>query len=378
MIKDIYAVELRTYDELLCYKALDELLNNNNLLDFVKKGMKIGVKLNLVAAMKPEKAATINPMLVKALVKLLISKGAIVTLGDSPGGLFTESALKSVYTQTGIDKLTEVGAILNYNCNQQIVETNGLVVKSLDTTSWLLEQDAIINFSKIKSHGMMGLSGAVKNLFGTVPGILKPEYHYRYSEHSDFADMLIDINEFYKPILNIMDCVVGMEGNGPTQDTPRDIGLVMASKNQYALDIAACYLINLDVNNVRTVSESIRLGFTPDNIKDLNINIDLSKYQVLDFKKIEPGKNMKFNGYGIFSSLVEKILVVKPICKTKSCIGCKKCFNICPAKAISMVNNYPVIDRNKCIRCFCCQEFCPVGAMQTKKNPLVKLLTKGK
>ena len=64
------------------------------------------------------------------------------------------------------------------------------------------------------------------------------------------------------------------------------------------------------------------------------------------------------------------------ICSKEICSGCSACANICPVKAIDMVDKKPVINRDKCIRCFFCQEFCPVGAMKAHKNFIVKILTK--
>ena len=91
--------------------------------------------------------------------------------------------------------------------------------------------DYIIDFCKLKTHGMVGLSCAVKNMFGCVPGTNKPEYHYRFPGEADFSDMLIDLNEYAKPVLSIVDAVVGMEGNGPTNGTPRFVGAVIAQQS---------------------------------------------------------------------------------------------------------------------------------------------------
>ena len=381
MENKVYWTSCSKYDEQLIENSYQELLINNNLLDFVTPGLKVGIKLNLVSHMHPDKAATTHPLLVKRLCEILISKGAIVTIGDSPGGLFTEGVLKTVYKETGMTVCLETGAILNFNVGTKVVKTDGKVVKNLDSSNWLDEQDVLINYSKLKSHGMMALSASVKNMFGTVPGILKPEYHYRYPNHEDFANMLIDINEHYKCKLNIIDAVVGMDGNGPTQGNPKLIGAILASTNPYALDVVAANIIKLPIDNVFTITESIKRGLTTD-FEGVILNKPIDEIIVEDFNNILPGKNMefteKFKGpFGkIITPLISKILTVKPKVKKKECIGCKKCSNICPVQAIEMINKVPKINRDKCIRCFCCQEFCPVGAMKVHKNKIVKLLTK--
>ena len=156
----------------------------------------------------------------------------------------------------------EVGASLNYNVSTSKIKVDKKVVKTLDVSNWLLEQDVLINFSKLKSHGMMALSASVKNMFGVVPGVLKPEYHYRFPSHDDFANMLIDLNEVFECKLNLVDGIIGMEGNGPTQGDPRLIGVLLASKTPYPLDVVCAKIIGLDIDNVYTITESIKRGKT--------------------------------------------------------------------------------------------------------------------
>ena len=381
MENKVYIYKINKYDETLVEQAYQELLVNNGLLDFVEKDMKVGIKVNLVGNFNPDKAATTHPILVKVLCKLLIDRGAIVTIGDSPGGLFTEGILRSSYKGAGLTICEEVGAILNYDVSTSNIKVDKQVVKNLDVSNWLLNQDAIINFAKLKSHGMMALSSSVKNMFGVVPGVLKPEYHYRYPSHDDFANMLIDINEVFNCKLNLVDAIIGMEGNGPTQGTPRMIGALLASTKPYPIDVVCAKLINLDIDNVYTITESIKRGLTP-SFNDIILNDDISELIVSDFKNIKPGKSMEFSEKfkgplgKIINPIIARVLTVKPRVKKKECIGCKKCENICPVKAIIMIDKKPIINRDKCIRCFCCQEFCPVGAMKAHKNIIVKILTK--
>lgn len=380
MEKNVYLYPCEKYDEILIHNAYQEILIKSRLLDGIKNGSKVGIKLNLVSALAPDKAATTHPLLVTELCKLLLAKKCQVTVGDSPGGLFTEGTLKKVYQECGLGCLSKLGVNLNYNTLISKISVDGYILHQLDTTSWLEEQDVIINFSKIKSHGMMGLSASVKNMFGVVPGLTKPEYHYRYSSHIDFANMLIDINEYYHPVINIIDAVIGMEGNGPTQGNPRLVGLLLASKSPYALDLLAAKIIGLMPEDVETINQSIKRGLAPKFITDLNLNIDFKPYIINDFKSIKPGKNMEFcnKWKGPFGKMVtktvSKVLKVRPRVNHRECISCQKCTNICPVKAITMKKQYPKINSSLCIRCFCCQEFCPKGAIKVHKNLIIKIL----
>ena len=113
--------------------------------------------------------------------------------------------------------------------------------------------DEIINVCKLKTHGMMGMTCAAKNLFGVVPGTLKPEYHYRHAQPADFAEMILDLDEYVHPRLHICDAVVAMEGNGPSAGDPRAVGAVLAARSPHALDLACAHIIGIRPEDVPTL-----------------------------------------------------------------------------------------------------------------------------
>lgn len=381
--KTVSAVRCGSYEEDEVRAAFDKLVESGIDFDFVKPGMKIAVKVNLVSALKPEKAATTHPALVSELCRRLCEKGAEVTVGDSPGGPFTGIYLKSVYSATGMHEVEKWGARLNDDFSSSVCDCfdKAVVMKSFEYTSWLKNADAVINFAKLKTHGMMGMSAAVKNLFGAIPGTLKPEYHYRFANTHDFAEMLIDIDEFVKPVLNIVDGVVGMEGNGPTMGEAREIGVLVAGASPYNVDSVCAKIVGLTADRVPTLELAIERGLG-DRIEDINISGDAVGVCVNDFKNIERPNDIEyFTGLvGFKGTLLNKIaktaLCTRPKLNKSECVGCKKCASVCPAGAIEMKNSKPVIDRSKCIRCFCCQEFCPKGAMKVHRPIPAAVLAK--
>jgi len=190
--------------------------------------------------MKPEQAATTHPTLVCALVDMLTARGARVIVGDSPGGLYNSVFVGRVYSASGMREVEAHGAALNSDFSEKSAEfAEGKVLHSFTYTGYLDKADLIINFCKLKSHGMMGMSCAAKNMFGVIPGVIKPEYHYRYPKYEDFANMIVDLDEYFHPVLSIADAVIGMEGNGPTAGTPRRLGCLLASRSPHALDMVA-------------------------------------------------------------------------------------------------------------------------------------------
>ena len=376
-----------TYDDTAVKTALAAVLAPIGELDWVTPGMVVGIKANLVSAMKPEECATTHPSLLCALTAMLRERGARVIIGDSPGGVYTSAFVGQVYRASGMAACEAVGAELNHDLG--VADTSfpeARVLKSFSYTSWLDGCDAIINVCKLKSHGMMGMSASAKNLFGVIPGTMKPEYHYRFPNMSDFAHMLVDINDYFadKVKLCLVDAVEGMEGNGPTKGTPRHIGLLLASASPHAVDSVCCRLIGLTEDAVPTLLAARERGLLPDEVNLTTVGATdgrtaVEAYTVKDFEHVAVRHGHLFASKGKFvSKMLGKLLSSRPKLKASECVGCAKCANICPAKAIVMENKKAVINRDQCIRCFCCQEFCPTGAMKVHRTWVARMLVRSK
>ena len=363
-------------------EKLNQVIDAIHGLDWVKPGMKIAIKTNLVSGSDPKKAIVSHPAILAVLTEKLVALGASVVIGDSPSGPFTQHALEKNYKLSRMDIPAQMGATLNRDVSTENGSfSQARIMKQFTYTGWLKDVDGIIVVSKLKTHGMMRLSANVKNMFGAIPGTMKPEYHYRFPKYEDFADMLVDINEFFKPKLYITDAVIGMEGNGPTAGNPRKIGALLASSDPYALDVLCASLIDIDPDTVPTIHQAYLRGLGPNRMADIPANqIDgqIEPFIVHDYDNSVVKSTITFSNRlpSFLIPVVTAILQSKPRVKKSECIGCKKCANVCPANAIVMKNKKPVIDRNVCIRCFCCQEFCPKGAMKVHRSAIVKLLQK--
>ena len=373
------------YDAGTVRTALTAVLAPLGGLDWVRPGMVVGIKANLVSAMKPEECATTHPSLLCALTEMLREQGAEVIIGDSPGGVYTAAFVSHVYSAAGMAACEAVGAQLNRDFGvREASFPEARVLKSFSYTAWLDSCDAIIDFCKLKSHGMMGMSAAAKNLFGVIPGTMKPEYHFRFPDMADFARMLVDINDYFadKIKLCLVDAVEGMEGNGPTKGTPRHIGLLVASVSPHTADAVCAKLIGLTEDAVPTLPAARERGRIADQVPVMAVGFDREDVTaedcaVSDFEHVAVRRSHLFASHGkLVSKLLESLLTSRPKLKESECIGCAKCANICPAKAITMENKKAKIQRERCIRCFCCQEFCPTGAMKVYRTPVARMLVK--
>lgn len=378
-------VPLREYSEDSARVALEKLLSGIGGLDFVKKGMRVVIKVNLVAAMKPEQSATTHPTLLSALCDMLSERGAEVIVGDSPGGLYNSAFVGRVYTVTGMRKLLSHGAKLNNDFSELSAEfPEGKVLHNFVYTGYLKDADVIINFCKLKSHGMMGMSCAAKNMFGAIPGVIKPEYHYRFPKYEDFADMIVDIDEYFHPVLSIADAVVGMEGNGPTAGTSREMGFLLASHSPHTLDMVAADLLGFKREELPILEAAYKRGLVPEDVSGVNIIGETQGMHIEKFERVVERRSLEFAGDGksfikkVFSKLLGAILRTRPKLKPDMCVGCGICAGICPAKAIVIKKGKAKINRKKCIRCFCCQEFCPKSALKVKRTLLAEIFHREK
>lgn len=353
----------RSYEPAEARRALVEVVAPLGGLDWVERGMKIAIKMNLITKKTPESAAVTHWSLLVELTRLLVERGAEVVIGDSPGGPFSSVYLKAAYQSSGAEAAEKAGAKLNYNTDSTTERFEpALIHKDITYTSYLKDADAIISFSKLKTHAMLGMTGATKNQFGIVPGIMKSELHYAHPVVEDFCNMLIDLDEFIKPRLCLIDAVVGMEGNGPTGGNPRYIGALIASKSPYCADVAAAHIINHKMEDLPLWQAAHKRGLAPARVEDLDLAGDPNEFRVPDFVHIDQRGVIPGGRVNALYKFARSYVARRPAVDKSLCVGCGICGKSCPAKAIKL-NKYPRFDRRKCIRCFCCQELCPKHAI---------------
>lgn len=340
---------------------------------------KVALKPNLVRKMDASLGGTTHPVVVEAVAELCREWGAAdVLLVESPGGPYTELALRSAYRLCGMERASAGGAFrLNYDTSFRTVDcASGMASKTFHILAPILEADVVVNLCKLKSHGLTMMTGAVKNYFGTIPGTEKFEMHARFPDIRDFSEQLVDLCAYHmeaRPMLNVMDAIVGMEGNGPTNGKARKIGALLCSQNPFALDEVASRLIGMEGKVIHLekgrarglVGEPTVLGETPEALRvpDFLPPDSAKKNFIAKLSEIGDGRLMRF-------------FEPRPAIDRKKCVGCGECVRSCPAHTITLdkARRIAVIEPDPCIKCFCCQELCPKDAVKIKQNFLLKLV----
>lgn len=336
---------------------------------FVKPGAKVLVKPNLLMAIEPEKGITTHKEIVRAVIGILKELDLEILLGDSPSVWGKESEnIENVFEKTGMNEIADEFKIRLVHLN------NPRWHKRFPLTKYLDEVDCFISLPKLKTHSLTILTGAIKNLFGLVPGTYKTELHKRYFNSSDFSEILVEIYKEAPPTLSIVDAVVAMEGEGPgTSGRLRNLGLVLASSDAVALDSILSSIIGLAPEAVLTtnIAAKMKLGIS-----------DLGSIEVL-------GENLHSLGLKPFSlpmtsindripqpliNIVNNFIKFYPDINKEMCKACQACLKKCPNSAITVKFEAIKIDYSKCLSCFCCLEICPHSAIRIKKSLLAKML----
>ena len=344
-------------------------------------GKKVALKPNLVSAKDPSAAATTHPAVVEAVYRVIRELGGTdVILAESPGGPYTVMALNRIYKATGMTEMAHRASLpLNTDVTYgKMSFSEGKKLKSFDVITPIMEADVIVNICKLKTHSLTGMSCAVKNLFGVVPGTLKVELHAAYPLLRDFSEMLVDLNLSLmrdKHIISICDGIVSMEGNGPTHGIPVRTGIILTSNSTFALDIAAEKYIGAEGETIYLDIGAERLGI-PRSCDDKELTETLGEKSLA--RPDSKAGSLLRNLPNYFGGSLARALEPKPRVNPDKCVGCGKCTGFCPQKTIEIKKKkgkkVAHIKEKNCIRCYCCQELCPSAAVDTVKNLLLRLV----
>ncbi|MBR9705394.1 DUF362 domain-containing protein [Candidatus Pacearchaeota archaeon] len=347
-------VTCNTYNNEEVKQALLDSLKN---IDFnFKNNLKILIKPNILGPHTPEQGITTHPIIIEELCKILKNYNADIYIGDSSGLNTKKSLIKSK-----ISNLSKYATIINFDEKEKNYIKIGK--ENISIPKIVFNVDLIINMPKLKTHGLTRVTLSVKNLYGCIQGKTKAFLHVKYPNPKNFSKLLINLENKIKPQLNIIDGIIGLEGNGPgTAGTPIKSNIIITSKNPYANDI---------------ITSNI-MGFNP---YDIHTN-KFSNIKIQDIETIGNSKNLKLNFkkpniplIRFFHPLLAIFPKPKITFEKDKCIRCLKCQEKCPTNAI-IINPNQICYHKKCIRCLCCIEVCPNAAIYLKDHWTKNLIKK--
>ncbi len=344
---------------------------------FTATGEKILLKPNILSGDSPDKCIGPHPMVFKAVAEAFQKAGAVLSFGDSPGfGSARGNARKAGFLE--IADAMDI-PFADFENAEILHNPDGRLVNKFEIAKGVVESDGLVSISKLKTHALTRITGAIKNQFGCIPGQRKAEYHSVLPNAKQFSKMLVDLNLLLKPRLCIMDGIMAMEGNGPRNGNPLAMNVLLFSTDPVALDSVVCKMIDLNPEMVEplVVGEEFGLGTTRnitivgDPVEDfINSDFDVNR------SPVPTTEGTSF----LSSSFMRRYSAPRPTINPNACTRCGTCVKVCPAepKALSWTNEShtepPVYDYAKCIRCYCCQEMCPENAIYVRVPLLGKII----
>ncbi|HPR18044.1 MAG TPA: DUF362 domain-containing protein [Candidatus Cloacimonadota bacterium] len=366
----VFIKKIESYD----YNRIREFLLSLPFWSKLEGKEKILIKPNMLGAFPPERAVTTHPVVLEALISILLEKNKKVWMGDGQGG---STPAKRVQEITGFKDVAEKYNIKLLNFSEGGVhETKGGEM-TFHTTRYFWKADAVISVSKYKTHSLMSYTGAIKNFYGLIPGMKKSDYHKENPNHIKFGKVLSSLYSGIRErvAFNIMDGIIGMEGEGPSAGEPRNFGVMFASESAGALDYVAASMMGFKPETLQYIMPALQA----DKIKASEIEVD-EEWRKFRFEKVKIRKVkllVQILSYSpkFLTDIFRKLFQVRPDFHD-GCRLCRLCVNSCPAQAMRIEQNAlsPRIDYDKCIKCMCCHELCPYGVVYIRKSFLAKLV----
>jgi uncharacterized protein (DUF362 family)/NAD-dependent dihydropyrimidine dehydrogenase PreA subunit len=370
-ISTVSLVRCQNYDnsniEAAVKKALELI---GGIERYVKPGDRVLLKINLLTGDVPEKAVTTHPAIVRAMIHQVTAAGGIPQVGDCSGyeGASNPKRYFAACRSSGIMQVCEEEKVELLHLSAESVDAknaSGRVFKSFILSKQVLHADVLISLPKLKTHGLTLFTGGVKNNFGCITGLNKAKIHLRAQDPETFSQMLVDLLGIVRPDLTVMDAVVGMEGNGPSNGSPKKVNAILASKDPVALDAVACKMVGIEPFMVPSTRLAHEQGIGIGDISHIDVlGEDLKDMRIENFK-LPSGTASFFHARGLMHFL-RSMLLAKPSLVRENCKKCWICIEHCPSGALSKKGDYPSFNHKKCIRCYCCQELCPSNAIELK------------
>ena len=365
-------VRCSSYDEKELFEALKSGIDLLGGVErFAAKDERILLKPNVLAGDPTERCVCTHPQVVKAVGRLFRGRSRNVAYGDSPGAGNSAAHLES----SGITAAAQELGLLQaeFDRGRTVEFPASPFTRSFPIAEGALEADALVSLSKLKTHSLTRMTGAVKNLYGCVTSPAKRHFHFQHPSTFEFSQMLVCLALLLKPRLHIMDGIMAMEGNGPRGGKPRHMGVLLFSTDPVALDAVMSELVELNPLYVSTNRPGRRWGlgtYEPGEIQIVGDPLASARNGDFDVRR---GRALDLSLSGMMT-VVSNLIAYRPVMLKDQCVRCGLCVESCPVtpKALDWHDGNrkrpPAYKYLRCIRCYCCQEICPHQAITVKRT----------
>lgn len=355
-----------SYDYQSIRESVFEILDSIGGKTICKKS-RVLIKPNLLAPAVPEKAMLTHPLIVRATAEYCLLKGARPQISDSPAMGTFDRVLK----ESGIRHALEDLGVTFREFRKTVTVDIGPPFHKIEIAEDAIHADIIINLPKLKTHTQMLLTLGVKNLFGCVVGLKKPEWHFRTGvDREMFAKLLVLIYKSINPAVTILDGILAMEGQGPGKSgIPRQLGVLLGSSDTVALDMTVCRMFGISPDSLLTNRIAGEMGLAADHIEIQGVLPEVRNFRMPEITPLVFGPKR-------FHRFMRKHLTQRPEADHAACRMCGECWRYCPASAITGQGKKILFDYDRCIRCYCCIEVCPHGALRTTESVSGKIIRK--
>ncbi|MBN1697574.1 MAG: DUF362 domain-containing protein [Spirochaetales bacterium] len=369
----VSVVDAGRYDPLVIGPAIQKALDALDIR--IPNHSTVLIKPNIMAQNRPGQHTVTHYTIIDALCRMCADNGCTIQIGESIGFFqkkltrkgFLTSHIRSVAERYGAELVPFDEEPLKKISIKGIA--NNLAFTELYIPRRVLEAEMVINACKLKTHGgALRFSGAVKNIFGCLPGGYKQRLHKFAGYDLGLCELFIVLHKIIKPALHVMDAVVGLDGGPSAIGRPTPIGVLLASPNPAALDVVASGIIGYRPEEIGILVKAKEMGMI-ENFDTIKV---IGKPPSVPFKRLRRGPlEREKQKEGFF---IKHTYVFPRIIKSR-CTDCRECVSFCPAGAISNAGHSTYhVDYEKCLFCYYCFSRCPEKAITFRAKPMNRLV----
>lgn len=337
---------------------------------FVKPQDKVLLKVNLIGPKPSDSAAVTHVEFARAMVRILNGRGCTVWIGDSSGGAIAGLAPTARgFNVSGYERMAEEEGAEIKNFDREgaaAVKPESGYEETMYIAKPMFDADVVINLPKLKTHSAQIFSGAVKNVFGCIPGLKKAKYHKMAPDPGDFGQIICDIHKAARIRLHIMDGILAMQGEGPTAGTVYQANKILVSEDPLALDAVAAKMVGMDVEDVPILETARKRNLGEGSLKNIVLAGDYEQIpRLAGFRLPKRFRKAKKRNSKVLVRVID-FFNTHPRIDLNKCKKCNMCVESCPVEAID--RDTKRINYDACIDCMCCHELCMYKAVELKNR----------